>query len=102
MSILLYKNDNLIEVDELKDEVAGSFLNAATVTADLKDSAGAAIGSTITLTYVAASNGKYQGTVPDTLVVNLGDRIIAEITADSGPDKRAFWIVGLVVEKRTT
>jgi len=98
--ILLYKNDNLIEVDELKDEVSGDFLNLATVTAILKDSAGAAIGSTITLTYVSSSNGKYQGTVPDDLIVNLGDRITAEITADSGADKRAFWCIALVVEKK--
>ncbi len=102
MSILLYKNDNLIEVDELKDEVAGTFLNAATVTAVLKDSAGATIGSSITLTFVSGSNGKYQGNVPDDLAVNLGDRITAEITADDGADKRAFWVVGLVVEKRVS
>ena len=102
MSVLLYKNDNLIEVDELKDEVSGDFLNLATVTAVLKDAAGATIGSSITLTFVAGSNGKYQGNVPDDLAVSLGDRITAEITADDGTDKRAFWIVGLVVEKRVT
>ncbi len=101
MSVLLYKNDNLIEVDELKDEVAGTFLNAATVTAVLKDSAGALIGSSITLTYVTSSNGKYQGNIPDDLVVSLGDRITAEITADGGGvDQRFFWIEKLVVENR--
>ncbi len=102
MSILLYKNDNLIEVDELKDEVAGTFLLTATVTAVLKDAAGATIGSSITLTFVAGSDGKYQGNVPDDLAVSLGDRGTAEITADDGANKRAFWIVEFVVEKRVT
>jgi len=102
MSVLLYKNDNLIEVDELKNEVSGNFISTATVTAILKNSAGAQIGGAITLTYVASSNGKYQGNVPDDLAANLGDKITAEITADDGADKRAFWIVVLVVEKRAS
>jgi len=100
MSVLLFKNDNLIEVDELKDEVAGTFLNAATVTAVLKDAAGATIGSSITLAFVSGSDGKYQGNIPDNLAVSLGDRITAEITADAGIDKQFFWIEKLVVENR--
>lgn len=101
MSVLLFKNDNLIEVDELKDEVSGDFLLTATVTAVLKDAAGATIGSSITLTFVAGSDGRYQGNIPDDLAVSLGDRITAEITADGGgADQRFFWIEKLVVENR--
>ena len=46
----------------LADHATGSYINDATVTGVLKDAAGSTIQS-ITLTYVAASNGNYRGTI---------------------------------------
>ena len=100
--IVYYKNDNLLELTGLRDVTKSSttFVNNATVTADLKDSDGVAIGSQLTLAYVTSSDGDYRATVPDTLSVDLGDDVTAEITADAGAGLRAFWDAKLHIEKR--
>ena len=55
--------DDLFRFDGAKDKVLDSFLNAATVTAVLKDSGGTPVpgADSITLSYVAGSDGRYDG-----------------------------------------
>lgn len=68
-------SDNLVTVDGLTDEATGSYVNDATVTAKLTtDSAGVSTvsGSSITLSYVAASDGKYRGEMPYTVSLTEG------------------------------
>ena len=84
--ITLYpKNDQVIEVFGLHNQVisATSWLNAATVTATLKDSAGAAVTglSALALAYIAASNGDYRGQVEDTFNPAPGDDYTLHIDA---------------------
>lgn len=58
--------DNLIRLDALKLVSTDAYQNSATVTMTLKDPDGASVsGATgLTLAYVAASNGRYEGTIP--------------------------------------
>lgn len=88
-------NDNLVQLFGLKDERTNAYVSGATVTAQLRDAAGVAVGGAITLTYVAGSNGDYAGVVPDTTALVAGDRYTAEITADNGADQRGFWTLAL-------
>ncbi len=78
--------DNLVEWDGLKDASNGNYLNSATVTFTLKDSAGTAVtgASAIAMTYVALSNGKYQGTLESTVSLTEGGKYWLEVTATSG------------------
>jgi len=73
--LTLYKvNDQVIEVLGLKNNVSGAFLNAATVTATLKDAAGQNVTglTNLTLAYVAASSGDYRGQVEQTFDPAVG------------------------------
>lgn len=62
---LLINTDNLIEVKRLKDASNDADVNDATITAQVKNAAGAVIiGSTpIPVNYVSGSAGKYQGII---------------------------------------
>lgn len=74
--IILYQsNDQTIEVDKLKDRLTGNFLNSATVSSTLYDSAGSAVSGLngLALSYVSSSNGKYRGNVEQTFAPALGD-----------------------------
>lgn len=68
--IILYAlNEQYIEIDGLTDALAGTPLNAATVTATLVNTAGTVADPAISglaLSYIAASNGNYRGTVAAT------------------------------------
>lgn len=72
---------NLFTVNELTDVVTGSYVNDATLSAQLMDRDDADIGSPISLVYVVDSNGKYQGVFPNTLVIVDNDQLKVEVTA---------------------
>ena len=56
-------SDNRIELTGLTDQSDDSYVNDATVTGQLKTRAGVNQGSAVTLSYIAASDGNYAGTV---------------------------------------
>ncbi len=79
--------DNLLEWDKMTRADTGAYVNNATVSFALKDSTGAAVtNGTGALSYVAASNGKYQGVLPATAAIVAGQFYTLELTAASGAD----------------
>ncbi len=84
--VLYQSNDQYIEIDQLADGITGAFVNGATVTVTLKDSAGAIVTgiSSLALSYVAASSGKYRGQVEDTFNPTKGGGYILHVNADNG------------------
>jgi len=78
-------SDTLVEWDGLKNNADDTFINTATVSAVLKNSDDTTLG-TFSLTYVAASNGKYQGYVTPSMVSGVAacDDLTIEITATNG------------------
>lgn len=101
--ILLDNNDSILEVDGLKNELTGVFLNAATVTVTLKDAAGADVAGDTwpkTLNYLAASNGTYRATLLYSLTLTAGSRYTAVITADGGAGLHAEWAMDCVCRAR--
>ncbi len=95
-------NDMVVELDALKDAIANTFANAATVTFTLFDRADDSIiqGPT-TMAYVSASDGKYQGTVEDSLSLSIGKNYYIEVDADAGSDDIAKWRLQVDVKHRT-
>lgn len=78
--------------DGAKDDLAGTYLNAAVVTWALKDAAGVLVtGGTGTLAYVAASNGNYLGVIQSTVtaLLTVGQTYYLETTLVQG-DFNAF------------
>lgn len=88
MPIAVYiSSDNLVTVDKLTDPETGEYVNDATVAAKLtSDSAGVTTlsGSSISLDYVADSDGKYQGAMPSTVTMTEEVNYYLFCTAASG------------------
>lgn len=106
MTTIVYKdNDNLIEMDLLKNSATETYINNATVTLTaIRDAAGATVsGETFpkAMTYVAASNGKYQAVVDKLLALVAGQSYTAVVDAVSaGID--GHWELPLVAQVRTS
>ena len=91
---LIVETDNLIELDGLQDQSTSAYINDATVTVTLLDSSGSEVsGETwpLTMSYVAASDGKYRATLADTLVIKPNKRYQAKVVADGGSGKKRTW-----------
>lgn len=102
---VIYKdNDNVLQVDQLKNGVDGSFLNAATVTVTVTTTTGDNVlpdNWPVTMSYVAASDGRYQAILEEDLVLTADTEYVAIIDADAGSDLRGHWEVPLIAEVRT-
>lgn len=83
-------NDTLLVLDGLLNAVSGNYANSATVVAQVKTSDGVDVGSPITLAYVTASSGKYEGLLDDTVITARG-RYVVVIDADAGGGLNAHW-----------
>lgn len=102
--LYLYKgNDMVIELDGLKNEVTGEYVNNATVTFTLKDAAGATVtGQSFptAMPYVTASNGLYRATLSDAAAVVVGTRYVVEINVDAGGGLNGKWELDAVCQTR--
>lgn len=104
MAIKLFvANDNLITWNNMTSSVDGSYVNDATVTMTLYDSTGATVTGAIavSLPYVSASNGKYQGTIDSTVALVSDASYTLKITAVSGT-KNGFVELDCVAVTRTS
>jgi predicted secreted protein len=101
--ILFRDNDMVLEVDELRDRVAGTFQNAAAVAVTLKDSASMNVtGATwpLSLAYVPSSNGLYRVTLPNGLSLVQDATYTAHLTANAGLGLVATWEIPCVCRLR--
>ena len=85
---------SVAEVDELENQ-DGAYQNEATVTLEslvdrVTGTAVAGLAVPLTLSYVTASNGKYQGTIPHSVSLSSGRWYIATFLAISD-GKRTVW-----------
>jgi len=104
MSETIYiDSDNLVTLDALYDSAAAAYVNDATVTVTLTDRAGNEVsGETwpVTLSYVSGSDGKYRGTLTDSLSLSANKRYTAKVTADGGAGKKMVWYVEAFAVRR--
>ena len=77
--------DILVRVDQLRDRNSPKqYVNDAAVTGQMTDSAGAPVGGEVTFVYVSGSNGRYHGTVPNSLALTAGSQYTFTVTIVSG------------------
>lgn len=96
--VIFYLTDMVLEIQGLQDTVAGTYLNAATVTVDVhkKSDDSAVTGATgLVMNYVAASNGVYRVTIPDTASIERDEQYIAKITVDAGAGLNGYWEIDM-------
>ena len=92
-AVLLIANSNTLELNGLRNAVAGGFLNTATVAATLQNSNGEDVpGQTwpATLNYVADSNGCYRLLLPASLSLENNQRYKLTLAAQ-GDGLTAKW-----------
>ncbi|MGH8626450.1 MAG: hypothetical protein ACREYC_14670 [Gammaproteobacteria bacterium] len=93
VDVIYLANDNLLELQGLTNAASGAYVNDATVTATVVDKNGANVAGgswPLTLAYVAASNGKYRGTLQETLTLTEGQDYTAKVTV-AGAGLTAFF-----------
>ena len=105
---LFPSNDNLFIVKGLSTVDSGGntvyLTGAATVTMTLLRANVQVTGATwpIALSYIANSNGDFQGDLPDVLVVTAPESLTLKLVADNGADQHGEWLLAVSVKSRTS
>jgi hypothetical protein len=97
--ILFVENDNLLQLIGLIDQSSGAFLNAATVEGNILDRSGVVVVGPITMTYVANSNGNYQGVVPSTAGLTVSHGYRAKVVATQS-GATGTWFLPVTIKYR--
>jgi hypothetical protein len=63
IEVITINSDNLVRLDQLQNASTLAYVNSATVTFVLKDANGNIVVNTTSMPYVAASNGRYEGSI---------------------------------------
>jgi hypothetical protein len=97
-------NSNLVRITGLANDATGAYINGGvTVTADIVPQGGTTVvtdGGPISLSYVAASDGIWQGVFSDNLVIVDGERYTCRVTADGGEFLTGHWELPLLAKVR--
>ena len=83
-------SDNQVSLTGLLDRLDDSYVNDATVSCQMKDEAGNNKGAAFTLDYIAASDGIYRGSYPNTDaddLTALSTYILTITITDTGSNK---------------
>lgn len=96
---LLIGSDHFIRLTGLQAMLTGAYQNAATVTASIYDRTGALVEGleSITLNYIALSNGEYRGAIPDNSPAPAGASYSIRLVAEQAGLKRT-WKNPLTIE----
>lgn len=103
-STIYVGNTSIIQLDELANQ-DGTYQNDATVTLQsLTDKASGTAVSGVTvplsMSYVAASDGKYQGTIAHGAGLTAGKVYLATVRAVSASGQRAEWVETVIAKER--
>jgi len=97
IEVVFIGSDNLVEIRNLRDEVAGVLLEGAAVTARVLDAASgdpvAGVPDPVAFVEVSGFKGLYRGVIPDAATLTVGQRLKIEITADGGAGKKRRFVV---------
>lgn len=71
LEVIAIGSDNLVRLDQLQNASTNQAVNAATVSFTLKDGTGSILQANTLMPYIAASKGRYEGTIPASLTATL-------------------------------
>lgn len=89
---VVFWGDRNLKDSGLYDTVSETFVNDATMTFTLKDSANAAVtlATSISMSYVTGTRGVYEGVLEDGVSLTSGSTYYLEITATGSSDRIGF------------
>lgn len=98
--IIYRETDNVLELDGLSSQNpetrVNCFQNAATVQVTLLDATSSQIQSEswpLTMSYITSTDGRYQATLVNSLVLTKGQPLKAYVTADAGAGLFRTWLL---------
>lgn len=103
-AVVYVANTNVLDLIGLKSVVDNAFVNSATVTVTVKDSALVAVtGQTwpTAMVYVPTSNGNYRAYFENDLALTNKKKYIAVIDADAGVNRIGHWEFPFTAATRT-
>lgn len=84
MSAFLDLNDNCVSLNSLLNKITGAFVNDATVTVTIKNTAGVDLVTAQAMPYVASSDGVYRTIIESTVDLgDDGDVVSVEVNAEA-------------------
>lgn len=101
--ILYVGNDTVLQMENLQDDIGGTFVGRADVQATLVDDQGNEVAGAIwplSLVYLEGSKGMYRLTLPYTLALTPNRRYVVQVVADAGPGLHAEWAMECVAKAR--
>ena len=86
IEVIAIGSDNLVRLDGLTNFSTGVYINNATVSFTLTDANGNVVLNNVAMSYVASSNGRYEGVIPNTSTstFTVGAYYTIAITATGG------------------
>ena len=100
VAIIKKDADTIVRLLCLEDRSDGGTITGATVTVTINDAAGAPLAGVVwAITMLHTTKGTYTGSVPDTLVVTVGQVVDVVVTADDGPGRRRLFHKSVTVEE---
>lgn len=97
-------NSNVLDLVGLRNEIAGTYMNAATVEVTILDSADVEVAGQVwptAMSYVAASNGDYRAIISEDVAFLANKKYTAVIDADGGPGLVGHWEFEFQARTRT-
>jgi len=84
LAVIAIGSDNIVRLDRLKDASAEVYVNSAVVSFRLKDAAGGTLQGPTPMSFIAGSDGRYEGLIQDTLALVENAVYSIEVTAVHG------------------
>jgi hypothetical protein len=83
LEVISIGSDNMVRLDLLTNVSTGAYVNTATVTFTLTDANNNVLLSNVTMPYIAASNGRYEGTIPNATTATMAANALYTVAITS-------------------
>jgi hypothetical protein len=80
LEVISIGSDNMVRLDVLTNASTGAYVNTATTTFNLLDTNGNTLLANQSMPYIAASNGRYEGTIPNATTVTMTPNALYTVT----------------------
>lgn len=104
IQLLYVGNDTVLELERLKNDLTGEYVNEATVSVTLVEHDGVVVAGDTwpkAMPYVPGSEGAYRTILSAGLALVANRKYEARITVDAGNGLRAAWTVACVARVRS-
>ena len=94
-------NDNLVWLENLRDEVTGDFDSEATCSLTILTNSGTDLVGSAAMTFLPGSTtGEYFGTIDDAVTFVEGERYTSQVLAVGSAGQQGQWTTHFIAQRR--